>query len=274
MSSARRCIVACDSSKIGTVGFAQIGALEVATTLVTDDALADADRVRLTEAGLEVVTASTMRERPGGAVVTTEMRRARMATLGYFFLLGVVLSTWDSRLPAIKSSLHLSDSTLGVALFAVPAGSVVTLALSGRAVDRFGAVRVMWISGLALLANLVSLGLPDNVAVLMVVLAVFGAVAGLLDVAMNACGARLEVAYGRPILSSLHAGFSVAGVFGAGLGAIFAWQQLSPLLTFVTAAIPMAFFAFFARRWVVLPTSRHAPRSRVTRRARRCARYR
>jgi DeoR/GlpR family transcriptional regulator of sugar metabolism len=50
-------VVACDSSKIGKVGFARIGGLDVATTLVTDAGLADADRAWLTEAGLDVAIA-------------------------------------------------------------------------------------------------------------------------------------------------------------------------------------------------------------------------
>ena len=57
LRSARRCVVACDSSKIGKVGFARIGGLAVAATLVTDAELADADRAWLTEAGLDVVLA-------------------------------------------------------------------------------------------------------------------------------------------------------------------------------------------------------------------------
>ena len=66
----------------------------------------------------------------------------------------------------------------------------------------------------------------------MVTLAVYGAVAGLLDVSMNACGARLELGYDRPILSSLHAGYSIAGLAGAGIGGILAWLGISPLPTF------------------------------------------
>jgi len=57
LHSARRCVVACDSAKIGKVGFARIGGLGVATTLVTDADLADADRAWLNEAGLDVVIA-------------------------------------------------------------------------------------------------------------------------------------------------------------------------------------------------------------------------
>jgi DeoR/GlpR family transcriptional regulator of sugar metabolism len=57
LRSARRTVVACDSSKVGKVGFARIGGLGVAGALVTDDGLADADRAWLAEAGLDVVIA-------------------------------------------------------------------------------------------------------------------------------------------------------------------------------------------------------------------------
>jgi DeoR/GlpR family transcriptional regulator of sugar metabolism len=57
LQSARRCVVACDSSKLGKVGFARIGELSAAGTIVTDDELADADRTWLAEAGLDVVLA-------------------------------------------------------------------------------------------------------------------------------------------------------------------------------------------------------------------------
>ena len=57
LRSARRTVVACDSSKIGKVGFARIDSLAAAATLVTDAELADADRAWLTEAGLDVILA-------------------------------------------------------------------------------------------------------------------------------------------------------------------------------------------------------------------------
>jgi DeoR/GlpR family transcriptional regulator of sugar metabolism len=56
LRSARRCVVACDSSKLGKVGFAKVGELSVASTIVTDE-LAEADRAWLTDAGLDVVLA-------------------------------------------------------------------------------------------------------------------------------------------------------------------------------------------------------------------------
>jgi len=56
LRSSRRCVVACDSSKLGKVGFAQIGPLSVAATIVTDSP-ADSDLAWLADAGLDVVVA-------------------------------------------------------------------------------------------------------------------------------------------------------------------------------------------------------------------------
>ena len=168
-----------------------------------------------------------------------ELRRVRTAVFGHFFVLGAATATWSARLPAIKEALHLSDGGLGLVLFAVPAGSVLTLMLSGRIADRFGAARVMRIGGLLVAAALVMIGVGPqirNLPVLVVALAWFGMVAGLLDVSMNTCAARLEVAYGRPIMSSLHAGYSIAGLAGAGVGGIFAALALGPLPTFACVA--------------------------------------
>jgi len=175
---------------------------------------------------------------------------------GHFFVLGAATATWSARLPAIKEALHLSDGSLGLVLFAVPAGSVLTLMLSGRIVDRFGAARVERIAGLLVAGALVLIGIGPQIhslPVLVVALAWFGAVAGLLDVSMNTCAARLEVAYGRPIMSSLHAGYSIAGLAGAGIGGLFAALALGPLPTFTAVAPPLAVFVLLARRWVVLP---------------------
>ena len=184
-----------------------------------------------------------------------ELRRSRAAIFAYFFVLGVAFAVWGARLPAVKQSLHLTDAQLGLALFAVPAGSVLTLALSGRIVDRFGAVRVLRIAGVLSPAALVLVGLAGNLAWLMAALAVYGALAGLLDVSMNACGARLELGYGRPIMSSLHAGYSIAGLAGAGIGAISAWLGVSPLPTFAATAAALIALGLLAGPRVVLPVA-------------------
>jgi len=190
-----------------------------------------------------------------------EFRQSRVAVFGYFFVLGVATATWAARLPAIKESLHLSDGRLGLALFAVPAGSVLTLALSGRIADRFGAVRVLRVAGVLCPAVLIPIGLARDLVALMVTLAVYGAMAGLLDVSMNACAARLELGYERPIMSSLHAGYSIAGLAGAGIGGLSAWLGISPLPTFTVTAVALIVLGLLAGPRVVLPEAAADPGS-------------
>jgi hypothetical protein len=84
-------------------------------------------------------------------------------------------------------------------------------------------------------------------------LALFGALAGLLDVSMNACGARLELGYGRPIMSSLHAGYSIAGLGGAAIGGISAWLGASPLATFAVTAGVLIILGLLAAPHVFIP---------------------
>jgi MFS family permease len=184
-----------------------------------------------------------------------ELRQSRVAIVCYFFVLGVATATWAARLPAIKESLHLTDGRLGLALFAVPAGSVLTLALSGRIADRFGAVRVLRVGGVLNPAALVPIGLARNLVALMATLAVYGAMAGLLDVSMNACAAQLELGYERPIMSSLHAGYSIAGLAGAGIGGISAWLGIGPLPTFTVTAGVLIVLGLLAGPRVVLPAT-------------------
>jgi MFS family permease len=182
-----------------------------------------------------------------------ELRWSRVAIGGYFFILGTAFAVWGARLPAIKESLHLSDGQLGLALFAMPAGSVLTLPVSGRVADRFGLVRVLRLAGALNPAALVLLGLAPDLGVLMAALAVYGALFGLLDVSMNACAARLELGYGRPIMSSLHAGYSIAGLAGAGIGGITAWLGASPLTAFAVTAAALITLSLLLGPHVVLP---------------------
>ncbi len=181
------------------------------------------------------------------------LRRGRAAIAVYFILLGIAIATWSSRIPAIKHDLHLSDSALGLALFAIPFGSVLTFPVTGRLADRFGGAVLLRITGPLVAVMLVGPGLARDLPWLVVALFGFGASAGLLDVTMNAAGARLEPAYGRPIMSSLHACYSMAGLLGAGLGGLFASAGIGPLPTFLAAAVPLAALGAVASRWVVTP---------------------
>ncbi len=168
-------------------------------------------------------------------------RRARVALYVDFFMLGLALAVWVSRLPTIKHDLALSNGALSLALLALPAGAIVAVRLAGRLTDRLGSARMTalggGLSGLALIGPGLAGGLPTLIGTLLVC----GAAQGAFDVGINTQATQVERAHGRPLMSSFHAAFSIGGLAGASLGGLTAHAGLSPATTFAAAgAVIMA----------------------------------
>ncbi len=73
-------------------------------------------------------------------------RRTRIAVFLFYFSMGLCFATWASRIPDIKTTLHLGDAALGSILFALPMGQLVTMPFSGRLVTRYGRRRILIIA--------------------------------------------------------------------------------------------------------------------------------
>lgn len=147
--------------------------------------------------------------------VSRRLTLARAAVVAVFFVSGAGLGVWAAHMPLLKGGLSLSDGDLGGVLLGMGLGAVGAMPLTGLLLHRFGAVRV---TVTAALAFCVALALPPHapdVRALMACALLLGALMGGLDVAMNAQAAAIEKAYGRPIMSSVHAFFSIGGLCGA-----------------------------------------------------------
>ena len=179
--------------------------------------------------------------------------RGRVAVTLLFLLYGVILGTWTARIPAVKHRLGLSDSALSVGLLAFAAGAILGMQVSGRIVDRFGSRTVMFPAVLLDALLLMAPAFAGNLAVLACCLVAFGLVHGTLNVAMNVNAVEVQRAYGRPIISSCHAVYSVGGLLGAGIGGLFAGADLSAAVTFVSVAGAVLAVAA-VDRLLVLPT--------------------
>lgn len=169
--------------------------------------------------------------------VPATVRRARRAVFGVFALNGFIAANWIARIPAIQDDLGLGEGALGLALLGTAAGSLIAMPIAGWAVGLVGSkpITVLTLVGLAL-----SIPLPavaTSGVTLGLVLAVFGATFGSLDVTMNAQGVEVERGYGRPILVSFHAGFSFGSLAGALTGGLAAWMEVGPLPHLVGIAI-------------------------------------
>ena len=182
---------------------------------------------------------------------------ARWAVSVIFFLTGVGVANWAVRIPAVQERLGMSDGVLGMALFGVSAGAIAAMAIAGRLLAKHGSRPI---TGIAVLAFAVALMLPalaPNPAVLMACLVVLGLANGLLDVAMNAQAAAVQKHYDRPIMSRVHALYSVGGLVGAATGGRAAAHGIgaAPHLAMVAVVIALAASAAVGR---LLPASADA----------------
>jgi len=150
-----------------------------------------------------------------GARPTAKMRVTRRAVLALFLLNGVGIASWAAYIPSIKQKFALDDATLGVMLLALAAGSVVALLCGGGLVARFGSRAVTVVGAFVFCAALAALPVVPAFPLLLAILAVFGACIGAMEVAINVQAFRIEEWYGRPIMSTFHALFSVGGLLGS-----------------------------------------------------------
>ena len=135
---------------------------------------------------------------------------------------------WVARIPGVKAGLHLNDGLLGASLLVGPAGLVAVMPLAGRLADQFGSARLSRPAATAVAVLPVFFWTAGTLPAVLGAVLAFGLAGGLLAVGLNAQGVKVERAYGRPLMASFHAAFSMGGLAGALLGGLLAWRQAAP----------------------------------------------
>ncbi|KOG27933.1 MULTISPECIES: MFS transporter [Streptomyces] len=164
---------------------------------------------------------------PGGDTATHSLSRLRSALTLFFALDGFLFAGWVVRIPAVKQQTGASAGDLGLALLGVSAGAVITMTLTGRLCRRHGSHPVTVATAVLLSLSVALPALTRSPLALGLVLLVFGAAYGGINVAMNSAAVDLVTALRRPVMPSFHAAFSLGGMLGAGIGGLLA-GSLSP----------------------------------------------
>lgn len=165
------------------------------------------------------------------------MSRGWWAVVARFLVHGLIVSTWVSRIPAIKDSLHLNNGVLGIALLGAAVGSLAAIPVCGYLVNRYGSRRIADWSAVGFCISLAFPALAVNAVTLFLALVAFGMMAGANDVSMNAQGVSVEHLVGTPTMSRFHAMFSIGGMAGAATGGAIAARHVSPLVHLSVAGI-------------------------------------
>jgi MFS family permease len=171
-----------------------------------------------------------------------------------FGMTGLAVGTWAARIPAIKDSLHLSAGILGLALLGPAVGSVLSMPATGAILASVPPRRVVQ-AGLVALGGLLPVTtFASSAWQLFAVLAGWGAGLGIVDVGMNTEAACVQKRLGRSIMSGFHAGYSVGGLVGAGLGGIAAAAGVSARADFaITGAVVLIVGGVCAQTFTTRP---------------------
>jgi predicted MFS family arabinose efflux permease len=132
-----------------------------------------------------------------------------------FAVQGLCFAGVLSHVPQLQDKFALSDLTLTMILLAVPVIAGVGSVLAGVIAGRSGSAVVLRLAGVGVCLAVAGIGFAPSRVALYAAVGAFGLVVGMVDATMNMQGVGVQRRYGRSLLASCHAWWSVAGIAGA-----------------------------------------------------------
>jgi predicted MFS family arabinose efflux permease len=172
----------------------------------------------------------------------------RLATFSVFMINGAMIGTWVAHIPWLQDHLGISKATLGLCLLCMAAGALISMPLTGHVLDRRPSAKVTRAAALVFCLMLPLPLLATDPYMLAGILFVFGAANGVMDVGMNAHGVALERELPKPIMSSLHGGWSLGGFAAAGTVVIAATAGADPRVESLVVGVALWLAALWVTR--------------------------
>ena len=185
-----------------------------------------------------------------------DLRVQAAAVAAAFMLNGLSFGIWAARIPAVKAQTGLDEAGLGFALLGASVGAVLTMTFGGWLGSKFGTHVMTPLTAVGCAVMTVFIGASSNFASLTISLLIFGVCQGTMDVSMNANGIAVEHAGSGPIISRLHASWSIGAFVGALVSTQVAAFGIPVLPEFAVAAVGLAIGGVLLR-FTMLP-ERHA----------------
>ena len=165
-------------------------------------------------------------------------RRARWAVTAAFATNGALLGALIPHYPEAKAAFGLDPAAFGLLVIALAVGGTLAGPLPAPILRRFGARRVMLAGSVAIALLTTAAGLVLDIAgagagaghgagtaagwplwVFAGLVLASGVLDAVVDTAQNAQGLQVQTRLARPVLTTMHAGWSLGAAAGAGLGA-------------------------------------------------------
>ncbi|MFR0358871.1 MFS transporter [Streptomyces sediminimaris] len=194
--------------------------------------------------------------------MTDVLRRGRASLAFSFLAQGATFALLVTRIPAIQDRYGVSDALLPVFLAAVPVLAGVGSVTTEQLVKRIRPSLLLRCLQPVVLLALLGVGAGEHLAELGLALAAFGLAVGGLDASMNMLGVSLQRAYGRSIMLSFHAAFSLGGILGASLAWVGAHWHLALWVSYLPVVAVLLPATLVGSRWYVDGGSREVVKER------------
>jgi MFS family permease len=146
-------------------------------------------------------------------------QRIRYAVMSFFLAQGLCFSSWASRLPDIKNDFNVESYLhYGFLMFLIPIGKFIAIPLVAFFLPRIGSKKTALISILGYTVALFLASLMPNITGLGIAMFLFGVFWNMTDISLNTQAIEVERIYGKPIIATFHASWSLAAVVGALIG--------------------------------------------------------
>ena len=152
--------------------------------------------------------------------------RARAGISLMFFTNGFLVANLLPRYPEVKQAFDLSNTEFGVVVAMMALGSMVASWLPAPLIRRFGAGPVAFFGTVGIAAAVTTIGFAPHVFLVAAAMAVSGFSDAVTDTAQNVHGLLVEDSYGKSIINSLHALWSLGALAGGASGSLAATQRV------------------------------------------------
>ena len=169
--------------------------------------------------------------------MTHPYARARAAASVAYVGQGLCFAVLVTRIPTLQDRFALDEGSLALLLGLVPVMAGIGSIAAGSALARVGSAPVLRVLGPLTPLMLVCTGFSASLPLLVASLVGVGFALGAVDAAMNAQAIAVELKYQRSLIGSFFALFSLAGIVGAGLAAVFAGTSVSLGMFFLLVAV-------------------------------------
>lgn len=177
----------------------------------------------------------------------TQLRHARLAVSALFFTNGAIFANIVPRFPELKRIHELDNAVYGLALAAFPAGGIIAGIFAAPLIRKFGSAPVAVAGTLLTALGLIVAGVGPTGIFFAAGMFLGGACDAATDVGQNAHGLRVQRHYGRSIINTFHATWSVGAMSGGLMSAGAIWIGLPVPAHMVMSGIVWAAVALVAR---------------------------